>query len=284
MYQTDLTTKPIQLFAKYKKTFQILSVDRPHTISGVYDSLTLDNQYKHKYIRSENSAVRGGRKEALDKIVRLDQFKHYDSNRDNIADENATTMIGAYLKFGCVSIREFYWAVVDKFGKGHGIINELLWRSYFDHLIIRFPSLLRGQTNPKLTNLSLSSTWHNYQWNKSKTMFNKWAKGKTGVPLVDAAMNQLLTTGFMPNRCRMIVAMYAVRDLKLDWNDCEKHFARYLIDYAPAQNVGNWSWILSYRFKFNPTAQQKRFDPYLVYVNRWTCQKDRVHRLVPQNK
>lgn len=261
--------KPVKLFAKYKSLVSNTEIPRPTYIQNKLPSILIYKRgYKHKYLKNREIAVHGGRELGLARIKQLDLFKEYAVTRDQLAKTDGTTKIGAHLKFGSVSVREFYWGVVDRFGKSHGLINELVWRSYFDHLIVNFPDLLRHQVDAR-KNLSLSTTFHDYKWNSDKNAFTKWSRGETGVSLVDAAMNQMHRTGFMHNRCRMVVAMYAVRHLKLDWTQCERHFARYLIDYAPAQNVGNWSWILSYRFTLSSKSQQERFDRDGTYLKRW---------------
>lgn len=268
----DFITKPVKLFSKFKSLVEPMVVARPlkpkrSSVAATPILLPLRLQYVMKYKVKPSAVLVGGREHALKRLASSTSVD-YDKVRNQIWNDESTTRLSPYLKFGSISIREFYWAVVDRFGPAHGLVNELVWRSYFDYICITFPTLLQNQTSAE-PNMSLSSTFHHHEWNNDKDEFDKWAKGKTGVPLVDAAMNELHTTGYMHNRCRMVAAMYAVRDMNLDWRKCERHFAQYLVDYAPAQNVGNWSWILSYRFKFSPWAQQKRFDKEGKYIAKW---------------
>ena len=104
----------------------------------------------------------------------------------------------------------------------------------------------------------------------------RWKKGQTGFPIVDAAMTELNTTGFMHNRCRMIVACFLSKDLFLDWHEGEKYFASKLVDYSPMQNSGGWQWCVGngtdaapYFRIFNPWTQQKNYDENCNYIKKW---------------
>ena len=147
-----------------------------------------------------------------------------------------TTFMSAYLKFGCVSVREFCWKIVDKWGKGSGLLRELMWREFFMHVLYAYPKLLEGAFIEK---------YRGIKWRHSITDFNKWKNGKTGVPIVDACMRQMNETGYMHNRGRMIVATFLTKTLLLNWRMGEKYFAQKLIDYDPASNNGNWQSIAS---------------------------------------
>lgn len=275
LFPFDMNMKPIKAFHKFRSYALKQPVAKPageisRLVSKALDSFPKRLVYKHTYETCPNAAVHGGRTNALKvfDLIKQRRFSKYDETRNQVWNESGTTRLSAFLKFGCISVREMYWCVANVHGKKSVLLNELIWRSYFDYLSTRFPSMLQKQVT-KLPNLSLSSTFHNYKWTSKTDDINRWRRGKTGIPIIDAAMNELHTSGFMHNRCRMIVAMYAVRNLKIDWHLCEQHFAKYLVDVAPAQNVGNWNWIISYRFTFNPWIQQKKFDPECVYIKRW---------------
>jgi deoxyribodipyrimidine photo-lyase len=114
------------------------------------------------------------------------------------------------------------------------------------------------------------------EWNDDEELFEKWCQGQTGFPIVDAGMRELVTTGFMHNRVRMIVASFLVKDLHISWQKGEAFFAQHLTDYDPAVNNGSWQWAAStgcdaqpYFRIFNPWLQQKRFDPDCVYIKKW---------------
>ena len=114
------------------------------------------------------------------------------------------------------------------------------------------------------------------QWNNDEKQFEAWCKGETGYPLVDAGMRELNTTGYMHNRVRMVAASFLSKDLLIDWRWGERYFARKLLDYEMASNVGGWQWSAGsgtdaapYFRIFNPESQMKKFDPKLEYVKKW---------------
>lgn len=171
--------------------------------------------------------------------------------------------LSAYLKFTVCSPREVYAACR---GRSH-LIRSLYWRDFFTTIAYYFPHVFEGPFYPKYKKL---------HWSKSKAVFQKWCQGKTGFPIVDAAMRQLNQTGFIDNRFRMIAASFLIKDLYIDWRWGEKYFAQHLIDYDPAVNNGNWQWVAStgadaqpYFRVFNPWMQQKKFDPKCSYIKEW---------------
>ena len=118
--------------------------------------------------------------------------------------------------------------------------------------------------------------YDNIKWENDDDLFQRWCKGTTGFPIVDAGMRELIATGFMHNRVRMIVASFLVKDLLVDWHWGEAFFAQHLTEYDPAVNNGSWQWAAStgcdaqpYFRIFNPWLQQKRFDPECEYIKKW---------------
>ena len=214
----------------------------------------------------DKANTHGGRNNALDILKSIYKFKDYDKTRDML-DEN-TTHLSAYIKFGCVSIREVYWKVRNNFGINHGIISQLLWRDFYYQLGYAFKKVLNGK--------SLKDKYDKIIWNNNKSNINAWKKGKTGYPIVDASMRQLNQTGYMHNRGRLIVASFLVKILLIDWRIGEKYFAQKLLDYDPLVNNGNWQWISGsgadsqpYFRIFNPFLQAKRFDTNNIYIKKW---------------
>jgi deoxyribodipyrimidine photo-lyase len=122
----------------------------------------------------------------------------------------------------------------------------------------------------------LKPNYDKIKWPKHEKWFQAWCKGFTGFPIVDAGMRQLVTTGWLHNRSRLIVASFLVKTLLIDWRKGEKFFAQSLVDYDPANNNGNWEWIMGggadsqpfFRI-FNPWEQGKHFDPDCVYIKEW---------------
>ncbi|MEZ0392217.1 MAG: FAD-binding domain-containing protein, partial [Pseudobdellovibrionaceae bacterium] len=114
------------------------------------------------------------------------------------------------------------------------------------------------------------------EWRKSKSDFQKWCEGKTGYPFVDAGMRELLATGYMHNRARMVTASFLTKHLLIYWLEGERYFASQLLDYELASNNGNWQWAAGtgcdaapYFRVFNPQSQAERFDPDEEYIRKW---------------
>ena len=210
--------------------------------------------------------VIGGRKAALERLTDgLRAQSHYDSARDFL--KNETTGLSAYIKFGCVSIREVYWAFHRKYGVDFGLIRELIWREFFAHVLYGFPEVLADSYQPKFRRI---------QWLGDREHFEKWCRGGTGFPVVDASMRQLNATGYMHNRGRMIVATFLVKTLLLDWHLGERYFAQKLTDYDPASNNGNWQGISGtgvdmkpYFRDMNPWIQSAKFDKDCAFIKKW---------------
>jgi deoxyribodipyrimidine photo-lyase len=223
---------------------------------------------------NEKLNVHGGRKlgiKQMEKALNGSQEK-YDEKRDTFMYE--TTYMSAYLKFGCVSVREFYSGIVRKYGKNSGLVRELIWREFFMHVLYAYPELLKGAFIEK---------YRGIQWRHSTSDFNKWKSGNTGVPLVDACMRQMNTTGYMHNRGRMVVATFLTKTLLLNWQLGEKYFAQTLVDYDPASNNGNWQSIAStgvdmkpYYRDMNPYIQSAKFDKDAEYVKKWVPELENV--------
>lgn len=240
---------------------------------------------------NDHLAVRGmdARKNALLILGRLSVkgpgggFTEYERTRDYPAS-SATTMLSAYLKYGCVSVREVYLAARSLSGPDHPVVRQLFWRAFYDQLAWHLPStlFLRSSTAslspPLLPSFpSSSSDRHRGQsrgtaeWLNDKAWFRAWCDGTTGFPLIDAAMRQLNKTGYMPNRCRMVVACFLLRDMNIDWRWGERYFATRLVDVYLPSNAGNWLWVNAQpRFRtFNPWRQSAKYDPDAVYVKRY---------------
>lgn len=213
-----------------------------------------------------NLCVKGGRNEALSLLKKIQDLSDYDVIR-NYPAELGTTHLSAHNKFGTISIREFYASVLKNFGTHHTLVKQLYWRDFFTHIAFHFPYIFGHSFHKKYAHL---------HWSKNEKFFRAWCEGQTGFPIVDAGMRELNTTGYMHNRCRMIVASFLTKDLHIDWRWGEKYFAQKLVDYDPSINNGNWQWAAStgcdaqpYFRIFNPWLQQEKFDPDCLYIKRW---------------
>ena len=221
-----------------------------------------------RFVGSTNPdlAVHGGRvlglKVLLDASKRL---KDYNETRDTMSEQ--TSMLSAYIKYGCVSIREVVKRFRVKYSSHHEFIRQLIWRDFYMHLLSEHPYALGNLTNDKMRKA---------KWSTSKNRLEKWKKGETGFPLVDAGMRQMNATGYMHNRARMIVATFLSKILYLDWREGEKYFAQKLVDYDVASNSGNWQAIVGgglYSMPWfrilSPWAQSEKNDKDLEYILKW---------------
>lgn len=202
---------------------------------------------------------------------RLDAFTNedvgdYSTLRDNPAMEG-TSSLSPYLSIGAISARQCLLSAEP--GKNsEPWIRQLAWRDFYNHLVCAYPEMVRGEPFQKKTN--------HIQWRPCGTDFQAWAQGMTGQPFVDAGMRQLIQTGWMHNRLRMITAMFLTKNLFIDWHFGEKHFMQNLIDGDFALNNGGWQWSAStgtdaapYFRIFNPFSQSQRFDPTGSYIRTY---------------
>ncbi len=204
--------------------------------------------------------------------AKLDRYK---TDRDFPALD-ATSRLSPYLAVGAISPRRCVSAAIEandgRAGTGRAgpvaWINELIWREFYIHLMTGFPRVSM--------NRAFKPGAERIAWRDDDGAFDRWAAGRTGVPMVDAGMRQLLAEGWMHNRVRMIAAMYLAKHLLIDWRRGERHFMRHLIDGVLASNNGGWQWCAStgadaapYFRIFNPTAQSRRFDPQGTYIRRY---------------
>ena len=268
--------EPYQVFTPfYKKSLAIKVKDpEPLQVKHINVVKNIKGFDKHKYyIVNEDLAVRGGREKALERFKRI--MTDYATYRD-YPGKDKTTKLSAYIKFGCVSIREVYF----NYSKVKELQRELIWREFYANILYYFPYVLGN---------SFKEKYDNIKWTNNKEWFKKWCQGKTGYAMVDAGMNQLNKTGWMHNRLRMITAMFLTKDLLIDWRWGEKYFATKLVDYDPASNNGGWQWSAStgtdsqpYFRIFNPELQLKRYDKDYEYIRTWipAFEKDAVEKIV----
>jgi deoxyribodipyrimidine photo-lyase len=210
-------------------------------------------------------AVAGGRTAGLHILKKIRDFREYEHTRDTL--RLSTTHLSAHLKFGTVSIREAFHAIVLSLGHSHPLLRQLYWRDFFSHIAWHFPRVFGHAFQKQYDGIS---------WNANPKALQLFMESCTGFPIIDAAMRELTQTGFMHNRARMIVASFFVKDLHRDWREGERIFARYLVDYDPCVNNGNWQWAAStgcdaqpYFRIFNPWLQQEKFDPDAAYIKQW---------------
>jgi deoxyribodipyrimidine photo-lyase len=198
------------------------------------------------------------------------------SEERNRMDLAGTSGLSPYLRFGMLSARQAASAARQADARAiDGIarrgaetwLNELIWREFYISILFHFPHVRRMAFRPGMRNIP---------WSNDLEAFNAWAEGRTGYPVVDAAMRQLVQTGWMHNRARMIAASFLTKDLLIDWRWGEKFFMQHLIDGDPAANNGGWQWTAGtgtdaapYFRVFNPVLQSMKFDPQGAYIRRY---------------
>lgn len=203
----------------------------------------------------------------------LHDVKKYAIDRDYFSIKG-TSMISPYLALGLLSIRQVLHAIfemessaLNKNNYAHTFLKEILWREFFRYLWQSFPRIRHGK--------SYKSWGDTVQWSYDKEAFQKWQRGETGFPLIDAAMRNFLKTGFMHNRLRMVVASFLTKNLLIDWHEGESFFLRYLIDADLPNNNGGWQWSSSvgadaqpYFRIFNPESQSITYDKSGEFIRR----------------
>lgn len=270
---TTNTGKPYTVFTPfYKKATATIGI--PHPVKKPTANWTklqrtplthIDAQKIKSYRKSAQVCI-GGRKEGLRLLSELHTKNTYPKSRDFPA-QSKTSYLSVHHKFGSISIRESYHQAQAVFGKDTTFIKELFWRDFFTHIAWHFPRIFKGPFETKYTDIA---------WSKSQKTFNAWKQGITGFPIIDAGMRELVATGYMHNRVRMLTASFLVKDLHINWQWGEKFFAEHLADYDPCVNNGNWQWVAStgcdaqpYFRIFNPWLQQKKFDSDAIYIKKW---------------
>lgn len=241
------------------------------------------------YIPNPNINVNGGRSHCLTILNNISNFTDYNKCRNLLTYK--TTFLSAYLHYTTCSIREVYFKIKKDLGISSGLIRELIFRDFYMNIVYFFPHTLQGQIKGK--NKSFQKHFDVIPW--TNTLFNKWCEAKTGFPIVDAAMIQMKTTGFMHNRCRMIVSNFLVKDLHVDWRLGEQYFATQLEDYDPINNSSGWQWSTGngtdaqpwFRI-FNPWTQQKDYDKHCTYIKQWLpqlkdVQPNDIHKWYDEN-
>lgn len=197
-----------------------------------------------------------------------DRIHSYKLKRD-FPGKKGVSYLSVHNRFGTVSIRHLARIALDNPSDGSSVwLNELIWRDFYFQILFNFPHINNGS--------AFKVHFNELKFENNTEYFAAWKKGTTGYPIIDAAMRQLNTTGFMHNRLRMIVASFLVKDLLIDWRWGEAYFAEKLIDFDFAANNGGWQWAAStgcdaqpwFRI-FNPTLQSKKFDSDGHFIRKY---------------
>lgn len=253
----------------------------PQALSSQYSLKSLESM---GFTRTNLQAMKlptgmsGGKMLFEDFVTRIAQ---YDEAR-NFPAVKGPSYLSVHLRFGTVSIRHLARTAWQLDNKGaYGWLNELVWRDFYFQILHHRPDLAEGK--------SYKAEYDALVFPNHEAHFKAWCEGKTGYPLVDAAMRQLNQTGYMHNRLRMVTASFLVKDLLIDWRWGERYFAEKLIDFDFAANNGGWQWAAStgcdaqpYFRIFNPTSQSEKFDPHGKFIRKYVpeiamCSDKEIH-------
>jgi|MTBAKSStandDraft_2_1061841.scaffolds.fasta_scaffold03555_13 deoxyribodipyrimidine photo-lyase len=266
--------EPYRVFTPFKKKAFQLGVPAPEKIhEGIFSS----DEFSGRFFLSRLNGLKssnlneGGRKRGLERFKAFLARDDYKAYRD-LPAQDATSRLAAHLKFGTLSVREVWHEARHGLSEADPYLWELLWRDFFTQVAYYYPHVFQK---------SFQSRYDTLFWDEPREKFQKWCRGETGFPLVDAGMRQLNETGFMHNRTRMVAASFLIKDLHIHWREGERYFAAQLTDYDPCVNNGNWQWAAStgcdavpYFRIMNPWFQQKRFDPRGDYIKKWIPELD----------
>lgn len=235
-------------------------------IRGMLGSTTLFKMFKQLVGEKRLTGIQqGGRSEGLKNLASV--AANYHEAHDFLGAH--TAQLSAHNHFGTVSIREVYWGAPIRGDALAAFRRQLYWRDFYGHIMADFERLY--SVGP--WEFQAPSGWRS---EKEKKVFEAWSRGETGVELVDAGMRQLLATGFMHNRARLVVASWLVKDMGVHWRWGERFFAQHLVDYDPAQNMMNWIWVASvlpfasapFR-RHDPERTAAKLDADGTYRRRW---------------
>ena len=201
------------------------------------------------------------------------RMDRYEDTR-NFPAVKGPSYLGVHLRFGTVSIRSLVNLALQGLERGSPgaevWLAELVWRDFYVQILANFPHVATGAFKPEYDAIS----WEDGE--RAQALFAAWCEGRTGYPLVDAAMTQLNHTGYMHNRLRMVAGSFLVKHLGLDWRWGERYFATHLNDFDLSANNGGWQWVSSsgcdaqpYFRIFNPTTQSEKFDAEGKFIKRY---------------
>ncbi len=268
--------KPYSVFSPFHRTW--LEIERRKVVGAPREVSPVPSKLAHGRIPSleslglsqdvEDPAL-GGEARANKAFERfLDgPITEYTEIHDALGRDR-TSRLSPYVHFGCISVRQ----IEDRLPRGEGpeaFRRQLCWRDFYHHVMLNFPRNAKSEFQERYRG--------KIKWSNAKRPFEAWKQGRTGYPLVDAGMRQLLREGWMHNRARLVTGSFLTKDLGIDWRWGERWFMRLLIDGDQANNNSNWQWIASvgtdpqpaFRRIYNPARHQERYDPDNEYVRRF---------------
>lgn len=285
----NLEGKPYRVYTPYSKNW--LSKPKPAPLPRISSlgpasqepslplptletwGLTLENA---EFQRSNHPPGERAARERMKEVIERGIISHYKETR-NLPAGRTTSGLSPDLRDGLIGIRELYarcHTILSSLESGPAVrdsaltyIKELAWREFYMAILHFYPEVLETEFNADFRNVA---------WDSEEVLFTAWKQGRTGFPIVDAGMRQLLATGWMHNRVRMIVSMFLTKDLHCHWRLGESFFMQHLLDGEIASNNGGWQWSAGtgadaapyFRIQ-NPWTQTKRYDPKGEYIKRW---------------
>ena len=205
---------------------------------------------------------------ALERFLRS-RVDDYATVRDR-PDLDATSRLSPYLRFGCLHPRQVLRRLDERNASHDTFAKELAWRDFYADVLDAWPRSAREAWNPAMRDMKVDGG------KRADGRFAAWCEGRTGFPIVDAGMRQLVAEGWMHNRVRMMTASFLVKDLHIDWKRGARFFMHHLVDGDLPSNNHGWQWVAGtgtdaapYHRIFNPTVQSARFDPDGTYIRRW---------------
>ena len=289
----SLSNKPYSVFTPYKNA-HLKKLDdfylKPYPVDGYihnYAKVAPSNLISLEsmgFVRTNLADVRlptgmsGGAQLFADFETRMHQYK----DARNFPAVKGVSYLSVHLRFGTVSIRHLARQARNHANAGSQTwLNELIWRDFYSQILHHHPQVAAGR--------AYKAEFENLPFPNDEALFKAWCEGKTGYPLIDAAMRQINSTGFMHNRLRMVVACFLVKDLLIDWRWGERYFAEHLIDFDLSANNGGWQWAAStgcdaqpwFRI-FNPITQSERFDAAGKFIRKYVpelanCSDEEIH-------
>lgn len=289
----SLSNKPYSVFTPYKNAhlkklddfyLKPYSVDRYiHNLAKIERSELIGLE-SMGFVRTNLADMRlptgmsGGAQLFADFEERMHQYK----DARNFPAVKGVSYLSVHLRFGTVSVRHLARQARNHANAGSQTwLNELIWRDFYFQILHHHPQVAAGR--------AYKAEFESLPFPNDEALFKAWCEGKTGYPLIDAAMRQINSTGFMHNRLRMVVASFLVKDLLIDWRWGERYFAEHLIDFDLSANNGGWQWAAStgcdaqpwFRI-FNPIMQSERFDAAGKFIRKYVpeltnCSDKEIH-------
>jgi len=260
---------PYKVFTPFFKSLQMI-IQSIKIQESMYSQSAKKIEFNYEYIPTLNEL--GFEVQVLPEFLYKNAFEVLEEFEDKIDDyqndrdyfyKDASSKISVHLRFGLISPKQVFNYFKSLNSKGSAFfIREIFWREFYNYILFHFPL----SENHNFNGIKI-------KWNENIDDFENWCEGKTGVPIIDAAMIEFNRTGLMHNRLRMVVASFLTKNLFVDWKKGENYFAKKLLDYETSSNIGSWQWSAStgadaspYFRIFNPYLQSKKFDKDGVFI------------------